>query len=93
MKDQTMEKKIVDEIIELINKDIKPHLLKSQILEIIEKEFMPLRKEIEWGYLIPDMITGVLNQHPRAAIALRSGKEKKSFAEFYRGLVNDAEIV
>ncbi len=69
-----------------------PKFRLDPILEIIEKEFIPLRKQIEWGYMIPDMITGVLNQHPRAAIELRSGKGKKSFVELYRGLLNDAEL-
>lgn len=58
------------------------------ILEIIEKEFLPLRKEIEWGYIIPYMVTGILNQHPRAAMALRAGENKNEFAEFYHGLVH-----
>ena len=62
------------------------------ILEVIEKEFIPLRKKIEWGYIIPYMITGILNQHPRAAMALRAGKDKDRFAEFYRDLLNDVEL-
>ena len=69
-----------------------PKFKLDPILDIIEKEFLPLREKIEWGYMIPDMITGILNQHPRSAIALRGGKEKKSYAEFYRGLLNDAEL-
>jgi 4-hydroxy 2-oxovalerate aldolase len=69
-----------------------PKFKLDPILDIIEKEFLPLREQIEWGYLIPDMITGILNQHPRSAIALRGSKEKKSFSEFYRGLLNDAEL-
>lgn len=70
-----------------------PKFKLDPILDIIEKEFIPLRQEIEWGYMIPDMITGVLNQHPRAAIEMRSGKEKKSFVELYRGLLNDSELI
>ena len=54
------------------------------ILEIIEKEFLPLRKEIEWGYILPYMITGILNRHPRAGMALRKTVDKDKFAEFYR---------
>ena len=61
------------------------------VLEVIEKEFLPLRDKMEWGYIIPYMITGILNQHPRSAIALRAGKDKDKYAEFYRGLVNDRE--
>jgi 4-hydroxy 2-oxovalerate aldolase len=63
------------------------------VLEVIEKEFLPLREKMEWGYLIPYMITGILNQHPRSAIALRAGKDKDKYAQFYRGLVNDREAL
>lgn len=55
------------------------------ILQVLEDVFIDLRKEIEWGYLIPYMITGILNEHPRAAIALRQdSKNKDKYAEFYR---------
>ncbi|NQT29208.1 MAG: nucleoid-structuring protein H-NS [Candidatus Saganbacteria bacterium] len=62
------------------------------ILEVIEKELLPLRKKIEWGYIMPYAITGILNQHPRAAMALRAGKDKDKYAEFYRTLLNDIEL-
>ncbi|MFA5114159.1 MAG: aldolase catalytic domain-containing protein [Candidatus Margulisiibacteriota bacterium] len=69
-----------------------PKFKLEPILEIIEKEFIPLRQQIEWGYLIPDMITGILNQHPRAAIEMRSGKGTKSFVELYRSLLGEGEL-
>jgi len=62
------------------------------ILEIIEKEFLPLREKMEWGYIIPYMLTGILNQHPRSAIALRAGKDKDKYAAFYKTLVTDIEL-
>lgn len=64
----------------------------TPILEFIEKESLPLREKVEWGYIIPYMITGILNQHPRAAIALRSGKDKDKYAEFYKSLTADIEL-
>ncbi|MFH1825661.1 MAG: aldolase catalytic domain-containing protein [bacterium] len=57
------------------------------VLELIEKELLPLQDKIEWGYIIPYMITGILNQHPRAGMALRKSKDKDKFTQFYRGLV------
>jgi len=55
------------------------------VLQVLEDVFLDLRKEIEWGYLIPYMITGILNEHPRTAIALRQDpKNKDKYAEFYR---------
>ncbi|MDD5131588.1 MAG: aldolase catalytic domain-containing protein [bacterium] len=65
--------------------DIRP------ILDVISKEFIPLRDKIEWGYIIPYMITGMLDEHPRAAMALRNGKEKENYREFYESLVGTDE--
>ena len=62
--------------------DIRP------ILDLISKELVPLREEIEWGYVIPYAISGILNEHPRAAMALRKSNKKDDFREFYESLVN-----
>ena len=47
-----------------------------------------MREEIEWGYLIPYAITGMLNQHPRAAIAVRKTENKDKYAEFYEDILD-----
>lgn len=56
------------------------------IFQVIQDTFVDLRKEIEWGYLIPYMITGMLNEHPRVAIAMRNSDEKDHYADFFRQL-------
>jgi len=38
------------------------------------------------GYIIPYMITGILNMHPRSAIVLRAGQDKDKYAELYKSL-------
>ncbi|MBN2211591.1 MAG: aldolase catalytic domain-containing protein [Sedimentisphaerales bacterium] len=53
------------------------------ILECIQKEFIPLRGEIEWGYIIPYMITAHFNRHPRSAIQLRDSKTPDDYVTFY----------
>ena len=60
--------------------DIRP------ILDLISKEFIPLREEMEWGYIIPYAISGMLNEHPKAAIALRDSEEKENYKDFYNSL-------
>lgn len=61
--------------------DIRP------ILDLISKEFIPLRDKIEWGYIIPYAIAGILNEHPKAAMALRNSAKKENYREFYESLV------
>ncbi len=58
----------------------------TPILKVIEDYMLPMREELEWGYLIPYMITGIQNEHPRAAIAMRKTKDKDKYAEFYEEL-------
>lgn len=55
------------------------------VLQVFEDVFLDLRKKIEWGYLVPYMITGIFNEHPRVAIAMRQDAENRDkYAEFYR---------
>jgi len=53
------------------------------VLQCIEKHFLPLSKELEWGALIPYLITAYFNQHPRSAMELRAGDKKDNYVEFY----------
>ncbi len=56
------------------------------VFQVLQKVFIDLRNEIEWGYLLPYMITGMLNEHPRVAIALRNSAEKDNCGDFFRQL-------
>lgn len=58
------------------------------VLEAIQKLLLPLREKVEWGYIIPYTITGMLNEHPRSAMALRGSEEKDQFVEFYDRLTS-----
>ncbi|MBM4017005.1 MAG: nucleoid-structuring protein H-NS [Planctomycetes bacterium] len=53
------------------------------ILDCVAEAILPLQKEIEWGYMIPHMVTGILNQHPRAAMALLKSPSRDKYREFY----------
>ncbi len=62
------------------------------ILGVLETEFVRLKEEIEWGYTIPYMITGSLDIHPRAAMALRKSDKKDDYTGFYNKLTNEANV-
>jgi 4-hydroxy 2-oxovalerate aldolase len=53
------------------------------LIEVIEHEILPWTKKIDWGYFIPYMITGVLNQHPRTAIALMESDHPQQVIDFF----------
>ena len=58
------------------------------VIQFIEKEMVALHQEgLEWGFDIPYMLTGHLNQHPRAAIAaMKEGR--KDYTEFYKEIID-----
>ncbi|MDP2911348.1 MAG: aldolase catalytic domain-containing protein [Candidatus Omnitrophota bacterium] len=62
--------------------DIRP------ILDVISSEFIPLSKKIEWGYVIPYAIAGMMNEHPKAAMALRNSDKKEDYRNFYESIKN-----
>ncbi|GJL78287.1 MAG: hypothetical protein NPINA01_12760 [Nitrospinaceae bacterium] len=62
------------------------------ILGVLESDFVKLQQEIEWGYTIPYMITGVLDLHPRAAMKLRQSEKKDDYLGFYEKLTTEADI-
>lgn len=62
-----------------------PKYNQMPVLEFIEKHIVQLEKELDWGYSIPYMITGQLNEHPRTAIKAREEKDTK-YIEFFKNL-------
>lgn len=53
------------------------------VYKLLQDHIAELQKTLEWGPLIPYNITGQLNQHPRAAMKMRAGKDKDKYADFY----------
>lgn len=66
-----------------------PKFMLRPVLECIRDVFLPLRGKMEWGYKIPYMITGQLNQHPRSAIKVRSGNNPDDYVSFYDQMVEE----
>lgn len=58
------------------------------VIKFVEKYIEPLKAEgIDWGFAIPYLLTGHLNQHPRTAIAaMKEGR--KDYSEFYKEIID-----
>lgn len=61
----------------------KPRYEVKPVLGIIEKHMLEMRQKWEWGYIIPYMISGLLNEHPRVAMAYRESNDRDKFVDFY----------
>jgi 4-hydroxy 2-oxovalerate aldolase len=53
------------------------------VLAVIQSHLLPLQKSIEWGYHIPYLITGALNEHPRSAMKFMADADHSDFVRFY----------
>lgn len=53
------------------------------VLQCIQKNVEPLRKELLWGFDIPYMITGLLNQHPRSAMKFNASDDRGDLVKFF----------
>lgn len=61
----------------------KPSYEMRPVLKVIEDHMLEMRRKWEWGYIIPYMISGVLNEHPRVAMAYRASEDRDKFGNFY----------
>jgi len=66
--------------------DIRP------LIEVIQEFFIPMKNEVEWGYHIPYLITGVLNEHPRSAMKIMASKTLPDLRKFYEELKDGTQL-
>ena len=66
-----------------------PKYNQRAVLKCIQDTVEPMREKLGWGYNIPYMITGVLNQHPRSAIAFNDSAEKKNIVKFFDSIIEE----
>ena len=53
------------------------------VLKCIEEHIEPMRSQLLWGYDYPYMITGLLNEHPRAGMAFNASEDRGKIVQFY----------
>lgn len=57
------------------------------LFKVIQEKLVPLSKQIAWGYHIPYLVTGVMNEHPRAAMKWMDSDRREDVVGFYDSLV------
>lgn len=59
------------------------------ILKCIQEDLRPLKNDLKWGYEVPYMITGQLNQHPRSAMKFMAQPDNTDYVAFYDSMVEE----
>jgi len=78
------------EILTAFLKNPKYRLL--PLLDVIQNHIHPLQQEIKWGYHIPYLITGALNEHPRSAMKWMDSENRDDFVKFMKEM-HDYELL
>ena len=63
------------------------------LFQVIQERLIALRKELEWGYHMPYVITGTLNQHPRPAMKWMKSDQKEDIVAFYDQMHTDEDLL
>jgi len=63
------------------------------LFDVIQRRLIPLQTELEWGYHMPYVITGTLNQHPRAAMKWMKSDCKDDIVAFYEQMHTDDDLL
>ena len=59
------------------------------VLQCIQDHIEPLRETFQWGFDIPYMITGQLNQHPRAAMKFLADGGPRNLVKFFDEMIEE----
>ena len=62
------------------------------LLDVIQNHIHPLQQEIKWGYHVPYLITGALNEHPRSAMKWMDSEKSEDFVAFMKEM-HDYELL
>jgi 4-hydroxy 2-oxovalerate aldolase len=60
-----------------------PKLRLRPILQCVQHLIEPMRERLMWGFDPPYMVTGLLNQHPRTAMAFNASEDRGNIVKFF----------
>ncbi len=57
------------------------------LLRCVQDVIEPMRQDLRWGFALPYLLTGMLNQHPRTAMKFNEAAEPGDIVEFFNSIV------
>ena len=63
------------------------------LFQAIQDQILPLQKKIDWGYHIPYLVTGSMNEHPKEAMAWMESEKKNDFVGFLKYMHDNFAIL
>ncbi|MDA3882647.1 MAG: aldolase catalytic domain-containing protein [Bacteroidales bacterium] len=63
------------------------------VLSAIETHLRPLQKQIDWGYFMPYVVGGTMNEHPRAALKWMDSERKDEYVAFFDQVLESRQVL
>jgi len=63
------------------------------LFQVIQDHIITLQKKIDWGYHIPYLVTGAMNEHPKEAMAWMDSEKKSDFVGFLKHMHDNFAIL
>jgi len=54
------------------------------LFQAIQDHMIPLQKEISWGYHLPYLVTGAMNEHPKEAMEWMESEKREDYVGFLK---------
>lgn len=64
----------------------------NPVYKLIQDYMLPLQEKIKWGYHIPYLITGNMNEHPRSAMKWLDSDNSSDLVAFYNKMLDGMDI-
>ncbi len=59
------------------------------VYKLIQETILPIKRQLDWGPSIPYNLTGLMNLHPRHAMAFRDGTAPDDYVAFYEQMISE----
>jgi 4-hydroxy 2-oxovalerate aldolase len=63
------------------------------LFQAIQDQIIPLQKQIDWGYHIPYLVTGSMNEHPKEAMEWMESEKKNDYVGFLKYMHDNFAIL
>jgi 4-hydroxy 2-oxovalerate aldolase len=70
-----------------------PKFRTRPLFKVIQEKLLPLQAELRWGYHMPYLITGVLNEHPRSAMKWMNSDQCDDAVAFYDFMTREEDLI
>ena len=64
----------------------------TPLFKVIQEHLLPMQKDLIWGYHVPYLVTGMMNEHPRLAMKWMDSENRFDYVKFYNNILDGVDF-